>query len=602
MKKYLNDNENIIFLSLGYIPAADLLEAFTDVEEIDLVGFKEDDFSFLKSFKKLKSLAFFESHKLTAFPKVLIEIKTLRQLEVQAVAWHQESWNGLEQMYQLESLTLRFLNYAIPSQLFQLKQLEELSLDHLNGWKYEVDLSRLKGFNSLKKINLIGMVNYESVLATLPSLEELICSVKLFNYEPEKLMDFDHLKTLKLEGSRKEDLRKAAKFLKHTRRQHSFSQIKPVFKAVFKKEKNIEDLNNQELLCLLNSGVDDYIYAALDEIDVRINNGIFFKSASLENGLKIKICGKTGISLKKMVEQLEVFDIEVFNHRSKKEVDFILLGKDPGLTLNKELPFLTEKCLQDWLDKVQPRYLLDANSCVDLQHIHSLLMSHDESQIELAWQLMEGGGMPAGFVTASFLIYKSDLAKDIKARAKNYLELHASPLLRQKYIRKRELISPDLLEDRRLINLKFYLEGTELDALEVILYLEKNYLYTQFIDFALTYLERKEQIKYLQHLFCFEEISLMDINVKFPDFEEELTSRVRRLMIALGVKTELPAIIRKLNSLEELEIYSFNPLILPNDFFSVFPVLRVLKIRKDSQNVPLQGEFDKAGCTLEYFG
>lgn len=115
-----------------------------------------------------------------------------------------------------------------------------------------------------------------------------------------------------------------------------------------------------------------------------------------------------------------------------KEVTHVLVGhkiKAEDFEFLKQYngQLLTESMFLDFWQSTEDSYLTgEESSAEQLEHIASLLLHEDETNVELAFGILKSGGVPKELMTELFIIYKFHETKKFVKQAKKYLKAYGS--------------------------------------------------------------------------------------------------------------------------------------------------------------------------------
>lgn len=137
-------------------------------------------------------------------------------------------------------------------------------------------------------------------------------------------------------------------------------------------------------------------------------------------------------------------DLHAFNPGTDSPViqfsknDVILLGPAPGEWINyipRDLPIFKEEEITTIAIESGEFYLLDGDKHIEQGNLKTMLLSTDNSSIELALQLMANGGMPTDFTTILFSMKRSRLPFRLRQEASNYLMRFTSGVFKYNLLR-----------------------------------------------------------------------------------------------------------------------------------------------------------------------
>ncbi|MGB0840414.1 MAG: hypothetical protein ACPGXL_09750, partial [Chitinophagales bacterium] len=175
----------------------------------------------------------------------------------------------------------------------------------------------------------------------------------------------------------------------------------------------------------------------------------------LSKSSEIALIGKcTLMSKTKLKKELKQKDIK-YTLQIQPSSTHILLNRQTVAVYDKAPPqavFVTEQQLKQFLDSLGGGYLSNADENNPItQHLASLLLSSDETNVALALEMMQGGGFPKSLLNELFIVAKLGLSPAIRKAAMKFLSLQVSsksqPYIRRRFPLKGEnrLISKNLL-------------------------------------------------------------------------------------------------------------------------------------------------------------
>lgn len=335
-----------------------------------------------------------------------------------------ESIIGCQQLQILDLSKNAF--QIINNSLRQLPHLTTLDLSFNQLQKWPVLPLGLRSLN-LKK-NLLQKI--PSTIKQLNDLESLYLSGNQFSKDTLKVLV--HLKYLKLlQGLL--PYRETKAFLR------------------FLNQLNQYEISSKERDSLLKLFVDDYEEADQYELSlffkalnlklpkfqekikaylVSLNS---FETHPLQSGNTLTYLGKTTLPKKLVKQKLAALGIG-FSSDITSATSHVLLGKAPIPTasnLKKSIIFLSEQMLKQFLDQFESQHLvMDVNEA-KIKNLKRFLLHPQSSNVELAVQLLKGGGVPKSLWTELFIAWKKANSPMLKKELRHLLELHLPKQIRQ---------------------------------------------------------------------------------------------------------------------------------------------------------------------------
>jgi Leucine-rich repeat (LRR) protein/BRCT domain type II-containing protein len=180
----------------------------------------------------------------------------------------------------------------------------------------------------------------------------------------------------------------------------------------------------------------------LDEILYEMSKKMDIEDKLLQPGAVVFVNGTTRLKKTEIKAKLEAANLKYAQKYSAK-VTHVLIGNNPKTwDLDKaNFKILTENHLQTYLSKITPSYLEEAAEEGDTQmsdNVLQMLHSPDESNVAIALEMLEGGGVPTDLLVPVLVISKSASDAKIRAKARKLLELYAPadwlPLIKNKLL------------------------------------------------------------------------------------------------------------------------------------------------------------------------
>ncbi|MGB0839292.1 MAG: leucine-rich repeat domain-containing protein [Chitinophagales bacterium] len=165
-----------------------------------------------------------------------------------------------------------------------------------------------------------------------------------------------------------------------------------------------------------------------------------YANPPLSKSSEVALIGKCTMMNKTLLkEKLKQNDIK-YTAQIKPSSTHILLNRQTVAVYNKapsQAVFITEQQLMQFLESIAGGYLSNANENNPMtEHLTVLLLSHDETNITLALEMMQGGGFPKSLLTELFVVAKLGPSTAIRKVAMKFLLLQVSGKV-QHHIRRR---------------------------------------------------------------------------------------------------------------------------------------------------------------------
>lgn len=399
-----------------------------------------------------------QGNKLKDIPPEIGQLRNLRRLnlsnnKIQILPKELGACEGLK-MLQLNGNQLE----KLPENMANLKRLEDLSID-------KNKLEKLPSFIGEWR-NLFSLSLANNRIAELPSnfknfkkLKSLVLKGNPIAIFPEVLLHLDNLQNL---GRSKNitQVKQLLAFLKACKKQQLNAALRLPFYQVLKGD--LDALKKIKLVHLyeaLNFKIAKIRKAALIVIfeNRRIENAV----ATIKADSEISILGKSNFNKIDLKRQLKKAGFHFVNRPTKKTTH-IILGELPGKfheSLSAKLVFLKEKEFNVFVQSLEHKYLLAANNEATLQKVIALLKNKQENNIELAVQILKGGGVPPAILTEIFIAYKNTDNQSLKRKLKSLFDLNASEKAKELFF-----LRPQFLSKEKVIERLREFKGTELDV------------------------------------------------------------------------------------------------------------------------------------------
>jgi len=375
------------------------------------------------------------------------------------------------------------------------------------------------------------------------------------------------------------------------------------FHLFIKEEDKVRELDEEVLCEMLNSKLAMIADRALDYLTQQ-------STAKFQEGNEIVILGKTSRKKSELIEQLKDCGLNYSTQISPNTKQVLISSRNnKGLDKRpkeKTWDWITEAQLIQYLDKIQPSFLMEEQSSSSIDQIVNLIMTLDEENMALALELITGGGLPLELLSEVFIVYKLSEVKETQSKARKLLEEKAPVELLQ-VIRSRTQLN---YKNKRFYDaiqlknkLKKYIEKTALNLGKVAyaLYLNSG----NCIDLVLDYAPSKYCKQALENITRKNNVFKLYYQERLMKFPMELLEIPKLTSISIrgyrkyrnkegklidNDKFILPKEISKLENLEELMIYPICFESLPIEALCTLKKLKYisLKASKDIDISPLR--------------
>lgn len=368
-------------------------------------------------------------------PESITRLKQLKDLSIfcsEFPAWIGKCSKKLKKIFVYTRDSIR----EIPEDVFDYPELEQLEICS-SGLEYlSPKVAQLK---CLKKLRLSRnqLSSLPEELVALENLERLDIEFNKFSTIPGFLIKIPNLKELNLKGATTHDseIDRFEKFYNWINNcpqkilgesgytiTTNTKEEKDFFAAVWdKKPLTAEALDINKLGKALNSGIIPFNAHALYYL-TEISEKAYHP---LKAGDVLFIEAKTAFKKTELKEKLSALNISLAAEYDEN-VTHVLIDEN-GKTDYQAL-LMTELQLSAYLNENKPDYLVEyaKQDTSTLDNITSMLYSLNSSNVDVAFSLMKGGGVPEGAVTALFTVYKLSDDKDQSAKALKFLQKVAS--------------------------------------------------------------------------------------------------------------------------------------------------------------------------------
>jgi len=178
---------------------------------------------------------------------------------------------------------------------------------------------------------------------------------------------------------------------------------------------------------------------------------------------KAGLLGRSRLRMKELEEAFEQRGLS-FSRNIDAETTHIILGSQ--WSEEEELPekdfvFLREARLFKILRPEQAGYL-DEAAPQQLARLRTLLCSREDSRIEIALQVLKGGGLPSSLFTEVFIAWKTAQRQRLRNELYNLLSWHVDEATRA-VLSSRWSLSKKIGTEKMAVNIARYAEGTQLE-------------------------------------------------------------------------------------------------------------------------------------------
>lgn len=283
------------------------------------------------------------------------------------------------------------------------------------------------------------------------------------------------------------------------------------------------------------------------------------KDLPLKKDSVLTMIGNSAFKVKELKERLANFGIKISPRLSLKTTH-VLLGLNPSTTKGLEdfegkLCFLNDRDLQAVLDELEQPYLQeeDQQTVQNVEHIGDLLMSGTKDNVNLAIQIIEGGGFPTELIPHAFLAMKIARDSDIYQSIKKILDKYL-PAPAKKSIRRTLSLYTTMREKHLTKNLKKYCNNVEgLDGIEIAKVLFQYY--KKGIQYIWNFSKDQALNRSILEHFIYEDIlDLSGLGISVLPMEVVAYPDIKKVNLSNNEFGSVPKGLLKLPKLEELDM------------------------------------------------
>jgi Leucine-rich repeat (LRR) protein len=587
----------------------------------------------IRGMKDLEELLINYCYRFQAFPESVQELKKLRQLQLSNgrnanlpenlslfqqierlnLSYHhykaKSNWNELAALKQLKSLDLSGSLYkmkSIPKEVFELKELEFLYLSDNNLKTLPKELSKLSKLRILD-IGHNSFTHFPEILLELPQLETLVINAQAIDSLPLELLDMPALQKLQVSGKdnrRFPNVSLMEKLVSQIQKRDLSLEYAAFILSILRDPKQMETLDEAELIDLLNSDIESLVVQALPLLETKLRKR---KPQLLKAGDRLVIKGKLGGKKSSLKNRIKSLEIET-GVKLNKSTTHLVLGRLPKLDWAKiqkfeGLEILTEAMLMEQLNQLEMPYLLEAEAegGIDqqLEHLRSLFQSGQDDNIMLAFEILHGGGFPEDLMTDLFLLYKETNNPKIRREALHFINQYGPSEFGLAVKRRLSIFGRWVTEATICKNLLYYCEAGNLDRKRVVNYLHKRI--KKGASFALLHLPLEDKIDFFEANLREEKLNLSRLDLTQLPKDLPKMGRIRELDLSANYFSSLPELI--FTDLKDLEVLGLQTMFYLGHFperLLRIPSLKKVIISTKYRNMPSEKELRKAGLEVVY--
>ncbi|MCP4442797.1 MAG: hypothetical protein GY810_28160 [Aureispira sp.] len=422
----LSKLETLRIRGLGIKKLPDNLACLANLRELTI----EDcpDISINKSISKLTKLSELKiiNSNLSAFQEGITKLDNLTKLELQNNRLS-ELPDSIKNLKKVERINLSGNNLnSLPDGLCDLNALMSLNLSRN---KLHSLPAKIKNLSNLLSIYLDNnsFKEFPMALCSLTGLCDLFLRSNKLKALPIELSKLNNLYNFYIEKNKftafppvlfnwysfsKAFILSFDKKLSNNKDILSFLQKKS-FRALSSIEQQLcFDLFCYKKTVLKKMKLEHFYYGLNSRVPKVSENALEYLTAQqapvFKKGDEVLILGKTSRKKSELSKQLKNCGLK-YTTKIKDSTTHVLISARNNKGLDK-LPskvhwnWIIESDLINYLDKIQPSYLLEAESKTNLSQIEELIMTLKEENMALALELIEGGGLPKELQTEVFIV------------------------------------------------------------------------------------------------------------------------------------------------------------------------------------------------------
>ena len=422
---------------------------------------------------------FLQHNQIGIFPKDLLACKQLGELHLQYNQLQKLPLEigQLDQLYRLNLANNRIKE--LPDSISKCSFLSHVNFSHNKLQQLPSSLATCSHFRELDFSH--------NQLTTLPSpsgwrqLRKWIVDHNQIQQLPEGLKDLHYLEQLSLKKNpvtgffpellslfrlrRLEGLMKAAdrrlllRFLSICKKKRIDLPERKKLYALLNKEDTL--YGRPFLLRAATLGIKALKEQAIHQLIEQHSRSI--KAYPLSKKSRVSLLGRSRLKIKELEEAFKQKGID-FQRNINPDTTHIILGQQ--WSEGEELPeqdfvFLRETQVFDLLHTQEGGYLNEASQ-QQLARLKTLLCSREDSRIEIALQVLKGGGLPSSLFTEVFIAWKTAQNKRLRNELYNLLRWKADEATRL-VLSARWSLAPKLGVEKITANIARYAEGTQLE-------------------------------------------------------------------------------------------------------------------------------------------
>ncbi len=313
------------------------------------------------------------------------------------------------------------------------KQRDQVSTLDLSGQQLSVVPTVIKKFPALTILDISNnpMEELPAWLPILPNLTTLNIGNIPIKKLPKTLVNCRALKVVKSKGHStkiKKELHAILRIIEDTNRFKLDDKSRMLWSELYFEKRSTKKPADL-LIEATNSSLEEIQKKALQTISWQFEKNSKKHKINQQSRLVFAGILKNRTQLQDRLTGLEIH----FGNILKENTTHLLIGTHTTIG-QSDLPWLdqcillTEKDLQKQLDNLETPYLMTEELEEGVRNLLHMLKSTDD-QLELAIEIMSGGGVPQSLETEVFVVWKLHYNSYFQAKARRLLERFAQPYL-----------------------------------------------------------------------------------------------------------------------------------------------------------------------------
>ena len=392
----------------------------SQLQSVDLSDNKIRQLPEGKGWPKLERIRM-TGNKLTVIPSMLLHAASLQSLDASSNKI-QKLPEKIGQLARLRQLLLSANQLTdLPLQVKALQHLQVLDVSRNPIHSFPLAITKLPALESLD-ISFTPIRTLPPGLAQVQQLRNLIVRRTAITNRPDILLSLDKLKQLKgIKGSQK-----IIRFIKACQKAPTTKIDRPTLFAVYNNEPTaLKKLGRTALLDALAFPIKAVRDALRKELIVR--DGI--QQASELEGI-LYIAGRLKHPSSYLINQMHTIGLTI-SDQLNNAVKYIILGDRPKeieLLKHAKATFVDEEIIWKALLQQQPRQQLSSKQ---LQNLANLLLSQQDQNIEIAYQIVQTSGSASELYTELFIAWKTAEQPALRRQLRKLLNRYADPPTRE---------------------------------------------------------------------------------------------------------------------------------------------------------------------------